>query len=37
MLVISKAKPACEVAQHGITDHFVDINKMVELGSAGSV
>jgi len=30
---ISKAKTACEVSEHVIQDHFVDINKMVELGS----
>jgi len=31
--VISKAKTACEVSEHGIADHFVDVNKMVDLGS----
>ncbi|WP_260294510.1 DNA damage-inducible protein D [Sedimenticola hydrogenitrophicus] len=31
--VISKAKVACEVSGHSITDHFVDVNKMVDLGS----
>ncbi len=31
--VVTKAKTACEVSDHGIRDHFVDINKMVELGS----
>ena len=31
--VISKAKVACEVSGHTITDHFVVVNKMVELGS----
>ena len=31
--VINKAKTACEVSGHGIPDHFVDVNKMVELGS----
>ena len=30
---ISKAKTACEVSGHSIPDHFVDVNKMVELGS----
>ncbi len=29
--VISKAKTACEVSGHAISDHFVDINKMVDL------
>lgn len=31
--VVNKAKTACEVAEHSIADHFVDVNKMVELGS----
>jgi len=31
--VISKAKTACEVSGHAVADHFVDVNKMVELGS----
>ena len=31
--VISKAKTACEVSEHSISDHFVDVNKMVDLGS----
>jgi DNA-damage-inducible protein D len=31
--VLSKAKTACEVAGHEIGHHFVDVNKMVELGS----
>jgi DNA-damage-inducible protein D len=31
--VISKAKVACEVSGHPISDHFVDVNKMVDLGS----
>ena len=31
--VISKAKTACEVSDQSITDHFVDVNKMVDLGS----
>lgn len=31
--VINKAKTACEVTGHAISDHFVDVNKMVELGS----
>lgn len=35
-LVISKAKTACEVTGHAITDHFVDVNKMVELGSGST-
>jgi DNA-damage-inducible protein D len=31
--VITKAKTACEVTGHAISDHFVDVNKMVDLGS----
>lgn len=31
-LVISKAKTACEVSNHVVLDHFVDVNKMVEIG-----
>lgn len=31
--VISKAKTSCEVSGHPVSDHFVDVNKMVELGS----
>lgn len=30
---ISKAKTACEVSGHRTLDHFVDVNKMVEIGS----
>ncbi|WP_027476160.1 DNA damage-inducible protein D [Curvibacter gracilis] len=32
-LVIDKAKVACEKAGQAVLDHFVDVNKMVELGS----
>ena len=31
--VISKAKTACEVSGHEVSDHFSDVGKMVELGS----
>lgn len=31
--VIDKAKTACETAGHPVSDHFVDINKMVSIGS----
>ena len=31
--VISKAKVACEISNQQIADHFVDANKMVEIGS----
>ena len=31
--VINKAKTACETSGHQITDHFVDVNKMVSIGS----
>jgi DNA-damage-inducible protein D len=28
---ISRAKTACEVSGHAISDHFVDVNKMIQL------
>lgn len=28
---ITKAKIACEVSGHGVADHFVDVNKMIQL------
>jgi DNA-damage-inducible protein D len=31
--VLVKAKTACEVSGHRIADHFVDVTKMVDLGS----
>lgn len=31
--VITKAKTACEVSGNDVLDHFVDANKMVEIGS----
>lgn len=31
--VLSKARTACEVSGHRVTDHFVEVNKMVDLGS----
>jgi len=31
--VVTKAKTACEVSNHGVADHFVDVTKMVDLGS----
>jgi len=31
--VINKAKTACETSGHKISDHFVDVNKMVSIGS----
>jgi len=31
--VISKAKTACEISEHDMDNHFVEVNKMVELGS----
>ena len=30
---ITKAKTACEISGHDVSNHFVDVNKMVELGS----
>ncbi len=32
---ISKAKTSCEVSGHRTADHFVGVNKMVDLGSGG--
>ncbi len=29
--VISKAKTACEVSEHRIADHFVDVNKTIQM------
>ena len=34
--VINKVKTACEVTDHAIPDHFVGVNKMVEIGSGRS-
>lgn len=34
--VILKAKTSCDVSEHKVLDHFVDINKMVEIGSGAS-
>ncbi len=31
--VIVKAKTSCEATENSISDHFVDVNKMVKLGS----
>jgi DNA-damage-inducible protein D len=31
--VVTKAKVSCEVSDHAVADHFVDVNKMVNLGS----
>jgi DNA-damage-inducible protein D len=31
--VVSKARTACELSGHPITDHFADVGKMVDLGS----
>jgi len=31
--VVSKAKTACEISGHEVRDHFVEVNKMVDLGS----
>ena len=33
MVVIAKAKTACEISGQRVADHFVDVNKMVSLGS----
>ena len=34
--VIEKAKKSVETSNHTISDHFVEVNKMVELGSGSS-
>jgi DNA-damage-inducible protein D len=33
--VLAKAKTACELSGHTVANHFVDVNKMVDLGSGG--
>ena len=33
LLVLGKAKTACDISGHEIQHHFVDVNKMVKLGS----
>lgn len=33
LTVVSKAKTACEVSGNPVPNHFVDVNKMVEIGS----
>jgi DNA-damage-inducible protein D len=33
--VVTKAKTACELSDYTVSDHFVDVNKMVDLGSGG--
>ncbi len=33
LLVIEKAKTACLNSRQNVSDHFVDVNKMVKLGS----
>ncbi len=32
-VVLSKAKTSCEISGYSVSDHFVDVNKMVKLGS----
>ena len=31
--IIDNAETACELSGHRVADHFVDVNKMVEIGS----
>jgi DNA-damage-inducible protein D len=33
--VITKAKTACEVSGHAVSDHFANVSKMIELGKGG--
>lgn len=35
LLVINKAKQACENSKHAVSNHFVDVNKMILLGKGG--
>ena len=35
LLIVSKAKTACEVSGNQASDHFADVSKMVDLGSGG--
>ncbi|MFA5167400.1 MAG: hypothetical protein WC530_02580 [Candidatus Omnitrophota bacterium] len=37
LLVIDKAKTACVNSGQNIPDHFVDVNKMIPLGSGSEV
>ncbi len=32
---INKAKESCEATKEAVSDHFVDVNKMIELGKGG--
>ena len=34
--VVAKTKTACEVSEHKVADHFADVGKMVDRGSAAS-
>ncbi len=34
-VVLSKARTACEVSGYPVSDHFVEVNKIVDLGSGG--
>lgn len=36
LLVINKAKTACEVSNHSISDHFVDVNKTIQMPKGAS-
>ncbi|MCC5071869.1 DNA damage-inducible protein D [Xanthomonas campestris] len=33
--IIDKAETACEISGQRVADHFVDVNKMVDIGSGG--
>lgn len=32
---VNKAKESCETTGEAVSDHFVDVNKMIELGKGG--
>ncbi|WP_019865701.1 BRO family protein [Methylovulum miyakonense] len=34
--VIDKAKKSCETSGNNITDHFLDVRKMIEIGKGGT-